>query len=152
MSSFDVLDAIETVLQTLAAGNPDFPACERNQPLERAFETLNSGAMAYGNMVDGDADPLSEALGATGNRYERRANALLELVVKADSEPARRAALVIILTALEDAFEVDRTLGGVAGYCEIISLQRLGQAIEADPELTGVTVEIAADYVSDRPF
>lgn len=152
MSSFDVLDAIAAAVKAIAAADDDFPSPERNENLEKAFEALQGGVKAYANLVDGDTDPLTEALGAAAGQYERRQTMLLELVVQAPTDAERRAVFKAMLQKLDDAFKVDRTLGDACGWCEIIGIQRLEQATDGLPGLSGITVEIAADYDSDRPY
>ncbi|MCK7615183.1 hypothetical protein [Roseibium sediminicola] len=149
MSSDAVLTALHAVLTGLAAAEADVPEIARNENLDDAFAALDGGAQAYGNMVDGDLERISEALGVTGGQYEIRQFALLELIVKAPSDAERRAAFEAILFKVHAALEA--ATGGVANW-EITGIERLNQATDGDPEAAGRTVEITCEFVSDVPY
>ncbi|MEE4012101.1 hypothetical protein V1T76_08580 [Roseibium sp. FZY0029] len=149
MSSDAVLTALHTVLTDLATADAAVPTIKRNETLDDAFEALDAGAQAYGNMVDGDLERITEALGVPGGQYEMRQFALLELIVKAATDEARRAALGVILAKVHAALVA--STGGVAHW-EITGLDRLGQATDGDPEVSGYTVEITCEFVSDVPY
>ncbi|MCK7611968.1 hypothetical protein [Roseibium sediminicola] len=149
MSSDAVLTALHTVLTDLSAAEADVPAIARNQTLDDAFEALAGGSLSYGNMVDGDLERITEALGVPDGQFELRQFALLELIVKAATDEARRAALGTILAKVHAALEA--STGNVATW-EITGLDRLGQATDGDPEASGYTVEITCEFVSDVPY
>ncbi|CTQ53545.1 hypothetical protein LP7551_02069 [Roseibium album] len=148
MSSDDVLDALHVVLSDLADGDNDVPAIGRNETLDSALEALDSGARGYANMVDGDLERVNQSLGSGGG-YEMRQTALLELVVKAATDAERRSALKTILSRVNATLEA--STGGLAHW-EINGIDRLDQATDGDPHVTGITVQIACEFVSDVPY
>ncbi|MCV0429226.1 MAG: hypothetical protein K5905_27565 [Roseibium sp.] len=148
MSSDDVLTALHGVLTDLATAEADVPDIARNETLDDAFQALDTGADAYGNMVDGDLSRTAEMLGGA-EPYQMRQTALLELIVKASTDAERRAALKAILSKVHLALEA--STGSVATW-EITGLDRLDQSTDADPEAGGATVEITCEFSSDVPY
>ncbi|EFO33905.1 hypothetical protein TRICHSKD4_1024 [Roseibium sp. TrichSKD4] len=152
MSSDDVLTALHAVLQDVAESHDGIPPIDRNETLERAFTVLDEGASAYANMVDGDLERLNEALGAGAFQYELRQTALLELIVKAETDAQRRSVLKFFLSCVHQALVRANEKEDSCAVFEISGIDRLDQATDGAANIAGITVVLSAGFVSNVPY
>ncbi|MBA5779527.1 hypothetical protein H2509_20545 [Stappia sp. F7233] len=152
LRSDEVLDALHAVLSAAAAASPDVPEIKRNETLDDAFEALGIGASAYVNLVDGDLEKQDVALGAAADGYELAQRATVEIVVQAETDAARRAAIASIAGAMEAAIAADRTLGQTADFCEVTGLRRENLATDGVANVKGAELTLEILFRSDRPF
>ncbi|SHN20632.1 hypothetical protein, partial [Roseibium suaedae] len=79
---------------------------------------------------------------------------LVEIIVQADTDAERRAALAGIVEVIGDYLvsEEGSTLSGACDACEIESVQRLDQSGHGAMQVSGWTLSIAALFTSERPY
>ncbi|SHN20453.1 hypothetical protein, partial [Roseibium suaedae] len=79
---------------------------------------------------------------------------LVEIIVQADTDAERRAALAGIVEVIGDYLvsEEGSTLSGGCDACEIESVQRLDQSGHGAMQVSGWTLSITALFTSERPY